>query len=91
MMPADTTTMAARAAQKPKGSWTRGMRLKFMPKMPPSTIRGSATVATMDSCFITRFIRFEVCDRYVSSTPASRSRVVSTDSMIRMVWSYTSR
>jgi len=65
----------------------KGIWLKFMPKIPAMTISGSAMVATTESCFITVLRRFDVCDRYVSSTPASKSRTVSIDSTMRIVWS----
>src|SRR6266516_2120855 len=91
MMTADVSAITTSAPKNPYGLWVKGIWLKFMPKIPPMTISGSAIVATIESCFITVFKRFEVCERYVSSTPASRSRTVSIDSTMRIVWSYTSR
>ena len=43
------------------------------------------------SFFMISFIRFETCDSCASSAVVRRSRMLSTNSRVRITWSATSR
>jgi len=67
----------------PCGHSAHGSDFKFIPKNPEITIDGSAIVPSTVSTFITWLVRFATLDRYTSMAPVSRSRCVSTMSMLR--------